>query len=114
MSATKKIRNLGHAVKDRDGVEIRRDVERVEYACRFYNFPVGQDTEVDAEVADWVQSIYGGLGLNIVQADAAPIEQFLPAAPLAGIAAAAAALPSEEPEPAPVEAPAPAPEAPQE
>jgi len=71
MSEKAFIRNLGHMIKDRDGNELNRDVTRVEYACRFYDFPVGQDTEVDADVARYVQSIHGGNGLNIVQPDLA-------------------------------------------
>lgn len=63
------IRNIG-SVHHLKGEEDREYVTRVEYATRTYEFPAGKEVAVEADVADYVSSIYAGKGLIIVDRQA--------------------------------------------
>lgn len=70
MSEQKTIRNNGYGA----GAEgDRQFIEKVDYAARTYAFPALKETTVDADVAEYVQSQYGGRGLVIVQPSEAAV-----------------------------------------
>ncbi len=90
----KLIRNNGY-VHPLKSEEDRQYVTSVDFAARTYTFPAGKDTPVEADVADYVSSIYAGQGLVIVD-HGKEMRYHLQTS----LAAARAALPPPEPGPA--------------
>jgi len=60
----KTIRNDGY-LPEMDKPDARTFRTRVDYAARTYEFPAGEETLVEADVADYVSSIHAGQGLVI-------------------------------------------------